>query len=55
MDWRWPQYVMAALYGTALLGAGLIHNDPKTGRYNAPSSWLTITATIYVLHCGGFW
>ncbi len=55
MEWGWPQWTMAVMYGVSVFGAGLLHDKPRTGKHNGLASALAILAYITILHFGGFW
>lgn len=53
--WRWPQYVMAAIY-LIQIGIHLAKNgEPMEGNYSFATSVITTAIVFVILKVGGFY
>lgn len=51
----WPQITYIVLMSMGLTGSIFLHGKERTDKYNFFIKLGSITITIIVLYCGGFW
>lgn len=53
--WHWPQWLFLTLNMMTLVGGGMLHDKPRTGKHNGITTMIQVVTTAAVLHFGGFW
>jgi hypothetical protein len=51
---NWPQITWLVLAGMYFGACVVMHGKPKTGKYNAVSTLISIAIEIWLLRAGGF-
>lgn len=55
MEWGWPQWVVAVLYGLTVIVYAANEGKPRDGKYSTLGCLIGLAIMAFLLHKGGFW